>query len=272
MAPKQLTKYDKAFLEPESVRNDSFLQSMFLTWVYPLVGKGRNGTLLQEELRMPQNQSCEASSSRFDAAWAEELKLKGGTGDNKPSLFRALKKAFGFEVAVAGAWKMTWSVFVLLGAFYFVRSLVQFVTPISTRGNMYNRSTIPNNGVGWILSAAFFIDSVLVGIALQRMGNACVRVGIKIRSALMAAVYRKTFRIHHVHEENIVALVSTDCSKLYEGVLHAQNVWTAPIEAIAIIALLLYLAEQYGTPAIAVVIIVLPLQVSTPTRTPALTA
>ncbi len=63
-----------------------------------------------------------------------------------------------------------------------------------------------------------------------------------LRSALMTAVYRKTFKLSSVHNEgagNVVSLVSTDCSKLYEGVLAFHNVWTAPLETAAIIALLL---------------------------------
>ncbi|KXZ48458.1 hypothetical protein GPECTOR_27g628 [Gonium pectorale] len=257
-----LTKYDKAKLGEENIRNDSFVERLFLTWVYRVVTRGRKGTITQDELRMPADQAAEHAVSRFEAAWSEEAKLKGSKDAKaQPSLLRALRRSFGADVMVAAAWKITWSVFVLLGAFYFVRSLVQFVTPVKRQGNLYNRSTMPNNGVGWILSCAFFIDSVLVGIALQRMGDVCVRVGIKIRGALMAAVYRKTFRIHSVHEENVVSLVATDCAKLYEGILHLQNVWTAPLEAIAIIALLLYLTNgTYGLPALGVVVFVLPLQ------------
>ncbi|GFR52364.1 hypothetical protein Agub_g14922 [Astrephomene gubernaculifera] len=257
-----LTKYEKARLADENVRNDTFVSRLFLTWVYKVVAKGRKGTITQDELRMPSDQAAENATSRFDAAWAEEVKLRGNTDPKeKPSLLRALRRSFGVEVAVAAAWKITWSVFVLVGAFYFVRSLVEFVTPISRQGNLYNRSTMPHKGVGWILSCAFFLDSILVGIALQRMGDACVRAGIKIRAALMAAVYRKTFRIHSVHEENVVSLVATDCAKLYEGVMHLQNVWTAPLEAVAIIALLLYLTNgTYGLPALGVVVFVLPLQ------------
>lgn len=49
----------------------------------------------------------------LQAAWAEELKLKATGG--QPSLLRALRKAFGFEVLIAGIWKTIWSVFVLVG-------------------------------------------------------------------------------------------------------------------------------------------------------------
>lgn len=58
-----------------------------------------------------------------------------------------------------------------------------------------------------------------------------------------------------------MSLVSTDCIKVYEGVQHFHNVWTAPLEAATIIALLLWrTGGAYGLPALGVVLVVLPLQ------------
>ena len=60
---------------------------------------------------------------------------------------------------------------------------------------------------------------------------------------------------------NVVSLVATDCIKMYEGVQHFHNVWTAPLEALAIIGLLLWrTGGVYGLPALGVVLVVLPLQ------------
>ena len=77
-------------------------------------------------------------------------------------------------------------------------------------------------------------------------------------------VYRKACRLNGVHGHeggNIVSLVSTDCLKIYEGVQHCHNVWTAPLEAAAIIALLLWrTGGAYGLPALGVVLVVLPFQ------------
>lgn len=159
---------------------------------------------------------------------------------------------------------------VLAGASYFVRTLVQFSTVWNpnkpSSQNMYNDPDrqIANDGIGWILACTFFVDSILVGISLQRMGDCCVRTGIKIRSALMTAVYKKTFSLTSVHNEgsgSVGSLVSTDCSKMYEGVQHLHNIWTAPLETSAIIALLLWLTDgTYGLPALGIVVFVLPLQ------------
>jgi hypothetical protein len=51
-----LTKYDTNKLEDANIRNDTFLQRFFLTWVYAIVVKGRRGLIKQDELRMPADQ------------------------------------------------------------------------------------------------------------------------------------------------------------------------------------------------------------------------
>jgi hypothetical protein len=158
------------------------------------------------------------------------------------------------------------------------------------------------------------VPAQVSGLALQRMGDMAVRVGIKVRGALMTAIYRKTFRLQALHGHdagNVVSLVSTDCIKMYEvrvvlllpataaaqaslmprlvaarmplihlhivpdsrvlpphqqrqhhqGVQHFHNVWTAPLEAAAIIGLLLWrTGGVYGLPALGVVCVVLPMQ------------
>lgn len=41
------------------------LQRTFLSWVYPIVNKGRQGKLEQDELRMPHDQACEVAAAKF---------------------------------------------------------------------------------------------------------------------------------------------------------------------------------------------------------------
>jgi len=286
MAP--LGKHDVAKLPDSAVRNDNFLQRSFVTYTYRMIGRGRSGVLKQDELKMPADQATEVTFMRFQMAWAAEIERAAAAKPGKdgkpiqPSLWKALWKAFGMEFIIAGCWKITWSALVILGAFYFVRSLVSFsnnpARPFVTRTEFNcnkerfnatsNKIECENlgpdgKGVGWILASTFFIDSYLVGFALQRLGDCSVRLGIKIRSALMTEVYRKTFRLREQHSQdgaNVVSLVATDCAKLYEGVLHFHNVWTAPLESATIIGLLLGLAGIYGLPALAVLFFVLPLQ------------
>jgi hypothetical protein len=251
---QRLTKGQVARLPQENIRNDSFIQRLLVTWVYAIVSLGRKGLLKQETLCMPQDQASEVASEKFQKQWQQEQAAPGG----KASIIRALWRSFGSEFALAGVFKLMWSTFVLLGASYFVNALIEFVQ----RKNGWD--AIAYNGVGWILASAFFLDSLFCGLALQRMGDVSVRVGIKMRAALITCIYRKSFKINSTHNNdtgNIVSLVSTDCIKVYEGVQHVHNVWTAPLEAAAIIGLLLWrTGGVYGLPALGVILVVLPLQ------------
>lgn len=46
------------------------LQRTFLSWMYPIVNKGRKGKLEQAELRMPADQATEEASKKFDVSGA----------------------------------------------------------------------------------------------------------------------------------------------------------------------------------------------------------
>ena len=251
---QRLTKGQVARLPNENIRNDSFIQRLLVTWVYAIVSLGRKGQLKQEALCMPQDQASEVASAKFQKQWQQEQAAPGG----KPSIIRALWRSFGREFALAGLFKLLWSTFVLLGASYFVNALIEFVQ------RKAGWDAIAYNGVGWILASAFFLDALFAGLALQRMGDISVRVGIKMRGALITCIYRKSFKINSTHNNdtgNIVSLVSSDCIKVYEGVQHVHNVWTAPLEALAIIGLILWrCGGVYGLPALGVVLVVLPLQ------------
>jgi len=327
----RLLKGQTARLPDGNTLHDGFFSRLLVRGAYPLISAGRRGALRQRELRMPADQAAESATSLFEKHWAEELKLAearrsarlaaaagGGPPSSsppllRPSLLRALRRSFGWHFAAAGVYKLAWSGLVILGASYFVNALVEFVQ------RRPGWDALPNNGVGWALSCAFFLDALLSGLALQRMGDTCVRCGIRMRAALMASVYRKAFRVADVSGEagaedadedaddgnggaengnggggggsaagsggrggnngdndvaanddpppttaaggSVVSLVSTDCAKVYEGVQHLHNVWTAPVECATIIALLLWrTGGAYGLPALGVVLVVLPLQ------------
>jgi len=70
------------------------------------------------------------------------------------------------------------------GAFYFVRTLVQYIEDPAVDDNMYNRNALPNRGVGWLISTMFFVCSIMV--RAQREGG-CMRRhhGVFVCSSLL---------------------------------------------------------------------------------------
>lgn len=60
----------------------------------------------------------------------------------------------------------------------------------------YPHVPVPTHTHTQVLSCSFFADSILAGLALQRMGDVAVRVGIKARAALITAVSSRVSRTH----------------------------------------------------------------------------
>ncbi|KAG2426904.1 hypothetical protein HXX76_012691 [Chlamydomonas incerta] len=215
---------------------------------------------------MGQPPECMAHEAydKFAAHWANEQKLKDQDG-KKPSLVRALRKSFGLFYMLGGLCKMGWSTFVILGAFYFVRSLLAHVNYVdnpnkkwTTAETLYGQTT-----AGWLLMMGFTIDAWLLGLCLQRMGYICMTVGIRARAALVQAVTHKAFRLNTVRADqsaSIVNFVASDIQKIYDGALEFHYLWTAPFEAAAILALLGYLTRDSILPGLGVILLVLPLQ------------
>jgi hypothetical protein len=101
------------------------------------------------------------------------------------------------------------------------------------------------------------------GVALQRMGYGCMTVGIRIRAALCNAVCKKCFNMATINQDmasDAVSFVASDISKIFDGCLEIHYLWTAPIEAGAILTILAVLVRVYALPGWGVICIVMPMQ------------
>jgi hypothetical protein len=65
------------------------------------------------------------------------------------------------DLMLAGLFKLGWSISLILGAFFFIRSLLTFV----------NNQPPFNKGVwqGWVLACCFFVDAYFLGECLLKL-------------------------------------------------------------------------------------------------------
>ena len=63
---------------------------------------------------------------------------------------------------LAGLFKLGWSISLILGAFFFIRSLLTFVN---------REAPYTQTWQGWVLSACFFVDAYLLGECWQGLGS-----------------------------------------------------------------------------------------------------
>ncbi|XP_068606933.1 multidrug resistance-associated protein 1-like [Brachionichthys hirsutus] len=117
---------------------------------------------------------------------------------------------------------------------------------------------------GYFYATLMFLLSCLQSLFNHQYMYACFTVGMRVKTAVMGLVYRKSLVINSAARRTctvgeIVNLVSADTQKLMDFVVYFNAVWLAPIE----IALCLFFLWQHLGPSalagIATVILVFPL-------------
>ncbi|GAB4815837.1 hypothetical protein N2152v2_002883 [Parachlorella kessleri] len=235
-----------------------FFNLLTFSWMNRIVGPARRGELTVEELPLPKNQTAEVAVEDFNKNWEAALAASKETG-KPPKLMKVLWKTYGWDILKAGFFKLMWSVFVILGAYYFTRSILLCIRTLEGK----QKTQYDAEWKGWVLTGFFFLDAWLLGMMLQRMAFGCLQVGIRVRAALTTVVARKCYNMAHLTKETAaeaVSFVANDINKIFEGCQEVHYLWGAPIEAAAILILLATLVGVYCLPGVAVVCLVVPAQ------------
>jgi ABC-type multidrug transport system fused ATPase/permease subunit len=129
--------------------------------------------------------------------------------------------------------KVLWSACALTCAFYFVRTLVA--------------TTDINFGVG--ICIAYLVVSMMLSISAQFLGLFSGQLGSRAKARLAALVAEHAL-LHAVTSQTSQALAltlsSSDAHLVYDGAMTFHNLWAAPVEAIVIIGLLIFLSGDSG--------------------------
>jgi ATP-binding cassette subfamily C (CFTR/MRP) protein 1 len=210
------------------------------------VWKARFGKASVEDLSLSLHDRTEVVTKIFLKRW-EAQKKKSCL---KPSLISALLKCFAWDFFIAGVYKFIWSVLICLCAFYFVRELTAFV------GN-------PEPAYhGWLLCVGFLVGCLVLSFSFQQMSSKATQVGIRMRGALLQAVYEKSLRLdlQDLVAGDVVNLATNDCSRLMESCLSFHYLWSGVLESLGIVGLLIYLVGYTGFIALGIIIVLIVVQ------------
>jgi len=155
-------------------------------------------------------------------------------------LLRSERKLF----LLSGLSKIVWSACALSCAFYFVQTLVA--------------TTDINFGIG--VCFAYLAVSTLLSAAAQFLGLFSGQLGSRVKARLAALVAEHAL-LHAVTSQSsqslALTLASSDAHLVYDGALAIHYLWAAPVEAIVIIGLLIYLSQDSGWIAAGIVTVIL---------------
>ena len=164
----------------------------------------------------------------------------------QPSLARALAWAFGKEFAKAGLLKLCHDLLIFVGP-YVLNQLIKFLRDESAPLSR-----------GLYLTAAVTISQLLMSFCLRHYFFRCYLVGLRARTALVVAIYRKALVLSTSERQKrsageIVNLLSTDAQRIQSLMTYLHATWYSFVQ----IGLALYfLWHQLGPSCLAGVVII----------------
>ncbi|KAI9003656.1 P-loop containing nucleoside triphosphate hydrolase protein [Gaertneriomyces semiglobifer] len=243
------------------VWSNVFLSNWLFLWVWPLIAncyKNRDkGAKRRPKFRLRPEESAKHNVERLQEAWGDELKRD----PSDRSLLRALRKSYGYTYALVGIYKIVWGIFTWLSAYWLLKQVVLFIAD-SRDARLAGEEERPISH-GHAYAVALLIASLFSSVAIHQLYAECNRIGTQVRSATTALVYRKSLRLSRIQggAGEIINIYSTDVTRLVDAVSNFHFLWTAFLEAIAIIIIAFCEVGLSAFPCLAFVLLLLPIQV-----------
>lgn len=158
--------------------------ALTFSWMTPLMKRGYKKFLTEEDLwDLRAQDSTHVTEHKFRAVWESQLKTK------KPNLWIAMFKAFGAPFALGAAFKVVQDILAFVQP-QLLRVLISFISSYNTKGEEPQPLVV---GLG--IAATMFAASVIQTLALHQYFQHAFETGMRIRSSLTAAIYRKSMRL-----------------------------------------------------------------------------
>eukprot|EP00762_Andalucia_godoyi_P002737 ANDGO_04493.mRNA.1 ABC transporter C family member 3 len=233
-------------------------------WTFPILRSLHLGKIAQDDLSVTSKEAAANASAKVDRAWASELSACAFDNSDapaekklrEPSLLKVLIRCFWPDFLLAALCKLVWGTLVIVCAYVFVRYLVNFVNEYKTNPNNVSVTD------GWIYAAFFWLACMVLSMALQQMTSLTTRMGVRLRAALLSSILNKSIRIFDANAiaGDIMNLATNDCQRLLESCTFLHYIWSAPLETLAILSLLIVLIGPAALLGWALMAVIVPVQ------------
>lgn len=184
LVPKARSEY-QALSEDEArcpIEDADIFSVLTFGWMTPLMKEGYSKYLTEHDLwNVRKKDSTQHTKEQFAAAWEKELKK------SKPNLWIALTRAFGAPYAEAALYKIVQDVLNYAQP-QLLRYLLAFV-------DSYKSDNPQPLSTGLGIAGIMFIASVVQTLALHQYFQHAFETGMRIRSGLTAAIYKKSMQL-----------------------------------------------------------------------------
>ncbi|XP_076227007.1 multidrug-Resistance like Protein 1 isoform X2 [Nomia melanderi] len=255
-------------------QSSSFPAKIFFTWFDPMAWKGFRKPLETTDLwSMNAEDTAREIVPKFDKYWNKSTQKSDNVHNTKASFRKSSgqvdfnsgrkKKVISVLPPLCKAFGATFLFGVVLK---FVQDIITFVSPqilkllirfIEDRDSMWK---------GYLLAVILLVTATFQTLILSQYFHRMFLLGLRIRTALIAAIYRKALRMSNAARKEstvgeIVNLMSVDAQRFMDLTAYINMLWSAPLQ---IILALYFLWEQLG-PAVlaglAVLLILIPVNI-----------
>ncbi|XP_065882175.1 ABC transporter C family member 2-like [Euphorbia lathyris] len=206
------------------LRANIFSRIVF-AWMNPIMQLGYKRPLTEKDIwKLDTWDRTETLNSRFQKCWAEESQK------SKPWLLRALNSSLGGRFWFGGFWKIG-------------NDASQFVGPLLLNQLLKSMQEGDPASIGYIYAFSIFVGVVFGVLFEAQYFQNVMRVGYRLRSTLIAAVFRKSLRLTHESRRKfpsgkVTNLMTTDAEALQQICQSLHTLWSAPFRIVIAMVLL----------------------------------
>ncbi|XP_047940588.1 ABC transporter C family member 12-like [Salvia hispanica] len=211
-------------------RSANIFSATYFNWMTPLMQQGYKRPITEKDVwKLDSWDQTETLSREFHKSWEEEVQR------SKPWLLRALNRSLGGRFWYGGIFKIG-------------NDLSQLAGPVILNHLLQSLEKGDPAWVGYIYALSIFF-SVSIGVLCEaRYFQNVMRVGFRLRSTLVAAIFRKSLRLTHEARKNfpsgrITNMITTDANALQQITQQLHGLWSFPFR-ITMAMILLY--QQLG--------------------------
>lgn len=211
-------------------RHANIFSRIYFGWMTPLMEQGYRKPITEKDVwTLDTWDQTETLSRKFQKYWADESQK------SKPFLLRCLNNCVGGRFWFGGLFKVG-------------NDLSQFVGPVILNYLLQSLQQGDPSWIGYVYAFSIFVGVSLGVLCEAQYFQNVARTGFRIRSILVAAVFRKSLRLTHEARKNfpsgkITNMITTDANALQQVCNQLHGLWSAPFR-IVLSMILLY--QQLG--------------------------
>ncbi|KAJ6885754.1 ABC transporter C family member 12-like isoform X4 [Populus alba x Populus x berolinensis] len=191
-------------------RNANLFSRIFYWWLTPLMKQANKRPISEKDVwKLDTWDQTETLMNKFQTCWVEESQRP------KPCLLRALNNSLGGRFWLGGFFKIGYD-------------LSEFVGPVVLSHLLQSMQRGDPAWIGYVYAFVIFLGMLFSALCESRYYQNVLRVGFRLRSTLVAGIFRKSLKLTHEGQKNfpsgkITNMITTDADALQAILLNRMT-------------------------------------------------